>query len=192
LKLPIGGVLAAAQLALNRLLDKRLFAPLAGLALKLQSPHGHLFVLPDENGLHLKQDWQGAVDCCLFAPAPAWLALLTADDKAARIQAPPFECQGKVDLPLQLLSIVQSQPLELAHELSRLAGPLPAALLENILRCSRRLNEQAHSRLQQAFSEYLTSETSLLPHRGEIGAFFPKLTELQQHLNTLEQRVNAL
>jgi len=189
---PASGTLVAAELFLNRLLDKQRFASLAGLVLKLQSPHGHLFVLVDENGLHFKQDWQGAVDCCLSAPASGWRALLTASDKVACVQAPPFECQGKVDLPLQLLGIVQSQPLDFAHELSRLAGPLPAAFLESALQQVRQVFGQAHHSLQQALAEYLTTETSLLPHRGEADAFFARLAELRQRLSALEQRVNLL
>jgi len=191
LKLTLGA-LAAAELAINRWLDKRAFAPLAGLVLKLQCQDRYLFVLPEEDGLHLKQDWQGRVDCCLSAPASAWFALLGAADKAARLQAPPFVLTGKPDVALQLLDILQSQPLDLAHELSRIIGPLPAALLESAAKHSRRFARQAHSSLEHSLVEYLSAETALLPHRAEVQARFAELEGLQQRLDALQQRVNRL
>jgi len=182
----------AAQRALNRLIDKRSLAPLAGLVLHLQCQDWHLFVLPEENGLHLRQDWQGRVDCHLSAPASAWLGLLKASDKAACVQAPPFVLQGQADLALQLLEILQSQPLDLIYEFSRIAGPLPAALLESAAKHSRQFAQQAQASLEYSLAEYLHTESALLPSRTEAEARFAELADCQRRLEQLEQRINRL
>jgi len=184
--------LFAAQQTLNRLIDKRSLAPLSGLVLKLQCQDFHLFVLPEENGLHLKQDWQGRVDCQLSAPASAWFGLLSAADKAARLQEPPFALQGQADLALQLLDIVQSQPFDFAHELSRLIGPLPAALVENTIKHSRQFAQQAQVSFKHSLAEYLRTETALLPSRTEAESHFADLADAQQLLTQLEQRISRL
>jgi len=184
--------LIAAQRALNRLIDKRSLAPLAGLVLHLQCQDWHLFVLPEEDGLHLMQHWQGRVDCQLSAPASAWFGLLSAADKAARLQAPPFVLQGRPDLALQLLDILQHQSFDFAHELSRLIGPLPAALLENTTKHSRQFAQQAQASFKHSLAEYLSTETALLPCRQEAQARLMELTDLQQRLTRLEQRISRL
>jgi len=191
LKLP-SAALAAAELAINRALDKRGLAPLGGSVLKLQSQDGCLFVLVEEGCLHLKADWQGRVDCCLTAPLPAWLALLRSSDKAACVQAEPFICEGNIDLPLQLLHILQSQPLNLAHELSERIGPLPAALLESAAKRTRQFAQYASENLQQSLAAYLSTETALLPSHQEAQARFAEIADLTQRLDALERRISRL
>jgi len=178
--------LKAAELALNRLIDKRELAALAGLVLKLQCQELCLFVLLDESGIALKTNWPGRIDCHLSAPLSAWLGLLAASDKAAPLQAPPFVCEGKAELPLQLLHLLRG---DFAYPFSRLAGPLPAALLERTSQYSREFSEQLKSSLQHSLAEYLTAETALLPSRNQIEAAFAEIADLQQRLAVLEQRL---
>jgi ubiquinone biosynthesis protein UbiJ len=192
LLLPIETALNA-LLALDPLTATRL-RPFEGQILAVRPTDAPLEIyVAIRNGKLSLSPVSGAIpNAVLTGPSLSLLTLAARGGKAHNLHGTGVSLEGSTTLVGGLREVISELDVDWEYHLSRFTGDLPASALGRAAESASSTVARSGTRLRDDFSDYLTQESGLTPHRLEVEAFYSASRELDLRLDRLEARLAAL
>jgi ubiquinone biosynthesis protein UbiJ len=170
--------------SLSQLAGKIIRVELAGLDI-------HLTLFPDNQGIIILNDYQGAVDVRING-APFSLLHLFLEEHPLLANHPEITITGEINTAQQLLQLIKGLDIDWEEHLAQWVGDMPAHQLNAWLREGQDYAHERFASLQLNLTEYLQQETRYLPSPLEVEEFLNGADELRDDLARLEQRLQRL
>lgn len=162
------------------------------LAVECTAPAMSVFVLADDEGLHLHSQWSGTADCTLRAPATRLWQLLSQAEKTAILHADDVQLDGNTAVLLDLSDVLQNLELDWEYSLSQWLGPIATQALSQALRRSHAWGQRSRHSLHLSLAEYITEESRHLVGNPEAQARFAEIDHSVLAVDRLEARLEQL
>jgi ubiquinone biosynthesis protein UbiJ len=185
----------------NRLLrfDPDTAASLSGMQgkvfkLEIQVVDKVLFFIPGEDGLQIREDWQGDVNITLKGSPLGFvqyaLRQKNADNRV--FQNKKLIIEGDVELAQDFQRILGAIDIDFEELLSHYVGDVAAHQVGRGVRMFRQWAAEAAESLRLDTREYMEEELRVLAPDWRVAAFIDRTDVLRADVERLEQRVKRL
>lgn len=171
------------------------FATFEGKVIKICiEPLPHTFIAIVDNRFHAQSTLHGEADASIQAPLPVWKQALPQlrEDTLPDIDCSRFEISGDQILAEAFLNTLAQMEIDWEEALSQRTGDLLARQIGQGIRGYFDYKQSLRTSAKETLEEYLKYELQALPTSLEVKTFVDEVNELEQHLKTIEQRLNAL
>ena len=185
----------AVQTALELDADTR--AQLAALhgrvcCIRVTAPQVTLYLLPDETGLHVRSQYDGAVDVSLSGSVSAFARLAVQGRRSSVMTDGGVRVQGDAELGQQLQKILGQLDLDWEELLARVMGDLPARSAANLLRGVGGWVRQTAELERENLADYLREERKILATEVAMQRFEKSLSQLRAGVDRAARRLELL
>ena len=185
----------AVQTALELDADTR--AQLAALhgrvcCIRVTAPQVTLYLLPDETGLHVRSQYDGAVDVSLSGSVSAFARLAVQGRRSSVMTDGGVRVQGDAELGQQLQKILGQLDLDWEELLARVIGDLPARSAANLLRGVGGWVRQTAELERENLADYLREERKILATEVAMQRFEKSLSQLRAGVDRAARRLELL
>ena len=185
----------AVQTALELDADTR--AQLAALhgrvcCIRVTAPPVTLYLLPDETGLHVRSQYDGAVDVSLSGSVSAFARLAVQGRHSSVMTDGGVRVQGDAELGQQLQKILGQLDLDWEELLARVMGDLPARSAANLLRGVGGWVRQTAELERENLADYLREERKILATEVAMQRFEKSLSQLRAGVDRAARRLELL
>jgi len=187
------------EAAINRTLrlDPETFAELTGLAGKVlafnfANTGMMLYIIPNDQGLHLSRQHTGVVDVTIRGTPVNLLAFVLSSSGSGEGFTGRLEVIGDVGLAQRFQGTIKELDLDWEEYFSHWLGDTLAHKLGNVVRGSARFAKNTRHTLEQDISEYLRYEKEVLPEQDEVSEFITAIDVLRDDAERLKLRIDKL
>ena len=200
IKLPLTLLLSLIEATIAKLLRfdpavRESVGDMAGkvVAVELREPLDMIiYALPERETLRLTLDHAGEVHLRIRGTPLALMAMAMAPDKRASALAGDIEIIGDLALSHQVQACLAALDIDWEEVLSYYLGDIPAHQLGRAYRTSASWLEQSRETLELDLTEYLKTETAILPDQDDVNGFIEAVDRLRTDVDRLEARLKRL
>jgi ubiquinone biosynthesis protein UbiJ len=173
------------QQRLDPLANKVICLHITGLNIKL-------YFFPDHNGIYTLTEYQGQADVTLIAAPIALMRLSRASNAGKYLLESNVKIEGNIGLSEQFSQLLSKVDLDWEEWLSYCVGDLIAYETAHTARRSRAWLSEYHQTIQNKTSEYLQTESCLLPADAEVAYYLDQVDDCRADTSRLEARLQRL
>jgi len=151
-----------------------------------------LFIFPGEQGIRIKQQFDGKADTVLRGTPLGMARLGLGGSTEKTLFSGDVSIDGDVETGQAFKSILDEIDIDWEEQLSRLTGDVIAHQLGNAARHARKILRHGRNTLQKDVSEYLHEELRVLPARIETENFSADVTRINIDTDRLAARIKRL
>ena len=193
----LSALLAPAEFFINQILEldgliKKQLSSHAGTVLKVHctSPELVVFLIVDNDGVRLSQDWNEQASATFKGSAFDLIGLLTS--KEVNLHKSNVEVSGNMQKAQAIQQILSASNIDWEYHLSRVLGDIPTQAFSDIVKESVSTTSKNMESMKANIDEYIHEEARWLPGEDEINSYQERLSELQLRMDRLGARVNIL
>ncbi|NNL56231.1 MAG: hypothetical protein HKO71_00635 [Pseudomonadales bacterium] len=132
------------------------------------------------------QHYAATADVGLSGDMAAWLALLSASDKAASLINSALVINGDSSLLMTLARIGSELDIDWEAQLAEFVGDVPANLAGRFARQSMQLGKQASQSLRGQLDNFVFEQARLLPTRANADSMYQRLRQLEMRIERMQ------
>ncbi len=155
-------------------------------------PEITVFSFPHTAALELVNATEQQPDCTIRGSLIELIKLTKNDNVAAALSAGNISIEGDTRLAQRLSDILSAVDADWEEQLSHFTGDFIASRFGNTIKQGEQWLQRGLSILRSDTSEYLRTESSLLPGREEIKQFIKEVDNCRDDLERLEVRIKRL
>ncbi len=198
MKLP-AGIISGFESAINRYLrlDPDAAARMARLdgqciALDLRGLDLKLYVLPGEQGIRLRDRFEGEAATVLRGTPLGMVQLGLGGNTGKTLFSGDVRIEGDVETGQTFKAILDEIDIDWEEQLSKLTGDFIAHRLGNAARQVSSTLQHGRATLEQDIGEYLQEELRVLPSRIETENFSSAVSRIGMDVERMEARIKRL
>lgn len=161
------------------------------IQLELTAIPFNIIIVPTQDGIHLKDDYQDHIDTTIRG-APFTLLALLQQPQINLANHPEVQVSGDIHTAQQLITCLKHLHIDWEEHIARWLGDTPAHHLGHFWRQSQTQVQKQLQSWQLNVSEYVQEEARYLPAQGEVNVFLNAVDTLRDDVERLEQRINIL
>jgi ubiquinone biosynthesis protein UbiJ len=162
------------------------------IGLDLQGFDLRLYILPGENGIRLRDVFEGEPDTVLYGTSLGMARLGLGASAEKTLFSGSVTISGDVETGQAFKQALDAMDIDWEEQLSRLTGDVVAHQICNAARRLRSAARHTRTALAQDSGEYLTEELRILPSRIEVENFSRDVDILRMAADRLAARVRRL
>ena len=151
-----------------------------------------LYLLPNENGIALRDSWTEDPDVMLSGSTLTFAQLGLRGLNPDLFTRGKLTIEGDIELGQRFQQIIESVDIDWEELLSEYVGDISAHQIGNIARTFADWQRNVRSTVEQNLSEYLQEEARVLAPESRVSRFTSAVDELRSAVDRLEQRVQRL
>ena len=160
--------------------------------IRVTAPQVTLYLLPDETGLHVRSQYDGAVDVSLSGSVSAFARLAVQGRHSSVMTDGGVRVQGDAELGQQLQKILGQLDLDWEELMARVIGDLPARSAANLLRGVGGWVRQTAELERENLADYLREERKILATEVAMQRFEKSLSQLRAGVDRAARRLELL
>lgn len=160
------------------------------LAIQISAPEFKIFVLPTQDGVHLRGHYEGEITTQLQGTLPALISLIKSD--RLNLKDSGVQLFGSTSFLAELQKILKNLDIDWEEMLSQAFGDIIGHQSAELIRGKMSWAKDRANNIQRLTSEFLTEELRVLPSKPELAFFNAQVDDIKLGVDRAAARIEQI
>jgi ubiquinone biosynthesis protein UbiJ len=160
------------------------------LAIQIVAPDFKIFVIPTQDGIHLRGHYEGDISTQLQGTLPALISLIKSD--RLNLKDSGVQLFGSTSFLAELQKILKNLEIDWEEILSQVFGDIIGHQSAELIRGKISWTKDRVNNIQRLTSEFLTEELRVLPSKPELAFFNSQVDDITLGVDRVAARIKQI